>query len=207
MSEVAENPVVEAASIEMSPEVGELFKALCAAQKEIKPAAKNSENPFLDSSYANIADVNEALMPLHEHGIAITQFPLSDPNGIALCTVLGHESGQWMMGTYRMTPKDRNPQTVGSCVTYLRRYGLMSVSKLATTDDDGNGAGEVPPITDEQHLALIERCKKLKLPKETVEALAKNVYGCKAEAIPADKYTEALGWLETKANDKPAKAG
>ena len=45
-----------------------------------------------------------------------------------------------MRSTLTTVAKDASPQVVGSCVTYLRRYGLQAMVGIAPEDDDGNAA-------------------------------------------------------------------
>lgn len=133
---------------EQSPELGELFKALSAAQGEIENAAKGSVNPFFKapgkpegSKYADLAAIRDAVKePLAKHGLCVIQQPLTRGNAVGVRTVLGHMSGQYMACTATTTPKDQGPQAYGSCVTYLRRYALSAVTGVATEDDDGEKA-------------------------------------------------------------------
>jgi hypothetical protein len=50
------------------------------------------------------------------------------------------------MGRLAVKPVKPDPQSVGSCITYLRRYSLQSMVGIAPEDDDGNAAsGQVKP--------------------------------------------------------------
>lgn len=143
---------------EQSNELGELFKALSAAQGEIANAAKGSVNPFFKapgkpegSKYADLAAIRDAIKePLAKHGLCVIQQPLTRGSAVGVRTVLGHVSGQYMACVATTQPKDQGPQAYGSCVTYLRRYALSAVTGVAPEDDDGEGAegrkqGQKPP--------------------------------------------------------------
>ena len=57
---------------------------------------------------------------------------------ILITTLMVHESGQWIKTWYIETPDDNDSQSRGKCVTYGRRYALMSLCGVCPEDDDGN---------------------------------------------------------------------
>ncbi|WP_350340162.1 ERF family protein [Paraflavitalea speifideaquila] len=77
--------------------------------------------------------------PLTESGLTFTQVPTGDGG---LTTMLMHaESGEYIIGEYFMKPVKNDPQSLGSAITYQRRYSLCAVLGLnIEEDDDGNGA-------------------------------------------------------------------
>ncbi len=121
---------------------GALFAALAKAQAKIRNASKDSKNPHFNSKYADLASVAEACREaLTENGICVLQDPSTDGNQVRCVTTLGHASGEsFESRPLAMVPRDLSPQSVGSCVTYLRRYQLASVVGVAPDDDDGNAA-------------------------------------------------------------------
>lgn len=127
-----------------STELNEIFTALALAQGEIKVALKDSSNPFFKSKYANLQSVVESARPsLVKHGLSVTQFMESDDHGNEyLCTMLGHKSGQWILSRMKINPVKPDPQSLGSCITYLRRYMYASITGVydGFEDDDGNVA-------------------------------------------------------------------
>jgi hypothetical protein len=127
--------------------LGELAKALVAAQKEIKPAAKDSTNPFFHSKYADLVSVWAACRePLTSHGLSVIQVPAEAGEGrIALQTMLLHTSGEFIIADPASTSLSKDdPQGVGSAITYLRRYGLSAMVGVVAEgeDDDGNAASK-----------------------------------------------------------------
>lgn len=124
-----------------SDDISSLAKALCAAQKEMRAAAKDGNNPHFKSSYATLASVLDAVRePLTNNGLAVVQLPGNDNGRITLETVLCHESGQFISSTFGLAPVKNDPQGAGSCLTYLRRYALAAVVGIAQADDDANAA-------------------------------------------------------------------
>jgi hypothetical protein len=126
--------------MQKSNEIGELAKALSVFHVKVDKIRKDANNPFFKSKYASLSNILEAIdLPLIESGLSFTQFP-TDENG--LTTILMHgESGQWIEGNYKMRPVKDDPQGIGSCITYQRRYALSAILGLnIDDDDDGNRA-------------------------------------------------------------------
>ena len=125
--------------METSDKLEALFGALAKAQAKMGSARKGSANPFFKSKYADLSEVRKTAQVIHEFGLAITQFPDGE-NG--LVTVLGHESGQYIKCHMQMKPVKNDPQGLGSCLTYMRRYAMQSVLGIPSEDDDGNKASK-----------------------------------------------------------------
>ena len=124
-----------------SIELNELFSALAKAQSKIKVASKDSSNPFFKSKYANLQAVIEASRPsLCENGLAVTQQLISEQEKSYLVTTLGHASGQWICSYTLLNPLKSDAQSLGSYITYLRRYSYAALIGVydGEEDDDGN---------------------------------------------------------------------
>lgn len=120
-----------------SEQINELAAALVEAQKKIKGAVKDSQNPFFKSRYADLESVQDACKEaLLNNGLAVSQvFGVKDGKQV-LTTVLMHKSGQWISGEQELVSKDNTPQGFGSASTYARRYGLAAIVGVVQTDDD-----------------------------------------------------------------------
>lgn len=131
-----------------SPSIGALAKALAAAQAELQPATKNSQNPFLKNKYADITAVYTAIRSvLPAHGLAVVQTMIPAEKGfVAVRTTLLHESGEWIAGEIAMPcQSDKGgigPQQVGSAITYARRYSLSAIVGVVSEDDDDAEAAQ-----------------------------------------------------------------
>ena len=126
----------------------ELNAALCKAQSEMGPARKGKVNPAFRSNYADLASVIEAVQPLHDNGLAYSQLVAVDGDIVGVRTVLRHISGQTLdCGLMTARAKDASAQAIGSALSYMRRYSLMTACGIASADDDGQGAGRpsAPP--------------------------------------------------------------
>lgn len=129
--------------IETSPEIAKLAAALHKAQAVMGGAVKDAKNPAFKSKYATLETVIDAAKPaLNEAGVFFTQAPGSVSETLLdVTTMLIHaESGQWMRSTVQVPLPKRDPQGLGSAITYARRYALMSVLGMPAEDDDGNAA-------------------------------------------------------------------
>jgi len=133
--------------MQMSPQINELAAALAKAQGEMKPALKDSANPFFKSKYADLSSVWDSCREvLSKNGLAVVQ--LGDGTGgddVSLVTVLTHSSGQWISGRLCVRLDKGTAQAIGSAITYFRRYGLSAIVGVSTEDDDGQAASHTKP--------------------------------------------------------------
>ena len=131
-----------------SPSITAFSAAFAAAQSEMTGAKKGKRNPHFGQKYADLASVMEATVPaLNKHGISVMQFPDFDLETklVSVETRLLHKSGEWVSGSCSALPRDhKNVQAVGSTITYLKRYGLQSMTGCPSEDDDGNAASPPP---------------------------------------------------------------
>jgi len=133
-----------------SEQFGEIAAALAMAQGKMDHASKDRANPAFKSKYADLASVLDACRPhLAEQCIAIVQPPAlvipeeAKASGIVRVeTWLIHKSGQWFATSLDASVADTKAQTIGSAITYLRRYGLSAMAGIAPDDDDGNDASK-----------------------------------------------------------------
>jgi len=124
-----------------SKEIHELAAALAKAQGEFKIAGLTKENPFYKSKYADLAEiVSSARAALSKNGLSVLQPPILNEDGAnILVTLLLHSSGQWMESRMRVVPPKADVQSLGSYMTYLRRYAYASLVGVVASDDDDDG--------------------------------------------------------------------
>jgi hypothetical protein len=124
-----------------SSDLGKLAAALSKAQGEITGASKDAKNPHFGNRYADLASVWEACRSaLAKHEIAVVQIPTADGAKVTVDTMLIHASGEYVSGALTIQAKDAGPQSIGSAVTYARRYGLSALVGVAPEDDDAEAA-------------------------------------------------------------------
>ena len=127
--------------MEKSDKINNLTKALLQFHKEIGKIAKTSTNPFFKSKYADLPSILDAINePLTNAGLVIVSIPDAD----GLTTLLLHsESGEYISANAIMKPIKNDPQSIGSAITYQRRYSIGSILNLnIDNDDDGNKASK-----------------------------------------------------------------
>lgn len=162
-----------------SPTLAFFAEALAAAQKQIehakrehtaRVASKKGEGSSYSYNYASLDAVVDVIRgPLADNGLSFIQFPsvqiTETGTNVSLTTRLFHKSGEYIESdplTLRVA--DSLPQTVGSGITYARRYSLVALVGVAfdTDDDDGQRAsgiegGETAP---RQFLPNCPQCGK-----------------------------------------------
>ena len=129
----------------MSPDIGALAAALAKAQASYGDLTKGHTATVGTSysyDYASLADCLAAVLPaLSANGLALLQPAAAGPGGVVITTMLVHSSGQWIASSLLMPVKDNAPQSLGSGLTYARRYSLCSLVGIAPDeDDDGSKA-------------------------------------------------------------------
>lgn len=125
----------------------QLAKALASAQAEFGTVPQSGMNPFHKSKYSTIEDyVNAAKPILAKHGLSISQAPNLLETQFVLTTILMHESGEHLVSHQPIFAAKQDAQSMGSAITYARRYAYGSVLGMASGDfdDDGNAAAAKP---------------------------------------------------------------
>ena len=115
--------------------------ALVACQAEM-PKVHKGKTARLDSysyNYADLADVVEAAKPvLEKHGLAFVSAPQQTDGRFELVGMVVHESGEAVTGSLPL--HGNTMQTLGSSLTYGRRYLLGCLTGIVTDDDDDGQA-------------------------------------------------------------------
>jgi hypothetical protein len=124
-----------------------LLAAFFKAQQEFPAPVKDAVNPAYKSRYATLGAVQDAAFPtLWKYGLLALQSARTEVTDhgllVYVATTLYHvESGESMTQEMGVPPVKVDPQGVGSALSYLKRYSLMTALGLvADDDDDGNAA-------------------------------------------------------------------
>mgnify|MGYP001169553033 FL=1 len=155
-----------------APQHTSLAAALAAAQGEMGNAHKNAKNPHFRSSYADLASLRDAVIPvLSRHGIALVQLADGDGSSVTVTTrIMGHgESMDCGSLTIPVGGAKNIAQAMGSAITYARRYQIGAVAGVASTvDDDGNALDGLRP----------QPAPARRSPAQEVRGLLKSKIGC-----------------------------
>jgi hypothetical protein len=116
-----------------------IYTKLAAVKKEIGAISKDSTNPFFKSKYFDINGLLKHVEPLlDKNGLLLLQ-PII--KGEVVSEIIDIESGDKVDSSLAL-PEINDPQRIGSCVSYYRRYTLQSLIGLQSIDDDANIASK-----------------------------------------------------------------
>lgn len=121
-----------------------IAQALVAFQSDIPVPTKDSSADTGKYSY-DYASLDKLTPLIFERltavGIAYTAAPDVREDGIfGLRAKLVHESGDEIGGFYPLGSPNNPAQAIGSAITYARRYALLSLTGVAPTGEDDDGA-------------------------------------------------------------------
>jgi len=136
------------------------MKKILEVKKEIGTLSKNSKNPFFKSQYLDLNDLLNAVEPiLQKNGLILLQPIIGNS---VHSVIYDSESGNEVCGSSIDIPANiSDPQKLGSCITYFRRYTLKSLLAIAEKDDDGNEASKPTPINIDRLNTRLNACKSL----------------------------------------------
>lgn len=192
-----------------SDQINELATALAKAQGEIENASKSSQNPHFKSRYADLAEVLNTVRPVFaSHGLSVSQCPSYEQGIVSVETVLMHSSGQWMSSVISAPISKLDAQSVGSAITYCRRYSLAAVAGIAQEDDDANSAvGHSPRQQAKQAKPVISAKQASDLRAALQAAELDEATWCASvrlealEALTADRFNGALAYLQQQSKE------
>jgi hypothetical protein len=174
--------------MEHSEQLGELIVALSKAQGQFEPVNKSKENPHLKYKYATLDNIIETVKkPLADNGLAWVQV-LGGGENMTLTTTLMHTSGQWISATVAIPPpvtqKGINAlQSLGSSITYMKRYALSAMLGISSDEDDDAQASDVAHPAPKKARPERQKGEPPKKLKSIQEAAFETTYD---EAVAAD---------------------
>jgi len=230
MADTEKGPVrsVPAPKEPAEPQTG-LAGALVAAQAKMPAVGKDSENPHFKSRFTSLDALVAATRPiLNEHGLAIAQFPMTNPDTgfpVLRTTILHGPSGERLSADTPLYLLRQDMQAFGAAVTYARRYAWSAMLGVASEeDDDGQQAVQAPAapaakpqpkmITDAQIRKIGATVGKLNesgesLPLEYPEAeswvdvlrlrLEQEYSTDSRKALTSSQASDLIDWLESQA--------
>lgn len=157
----------------------EIAKALIGLQGEVRALGKTAKNDHFKNTYAPLDEVMDNALPLlSSHQLGLMQWPVTDQDKHYLRTTLFHESGVSITADIELLLVKRDPQGLGSAITYTRRQTVMAILGLSAKDedDDGNKASNnMQPASPEQIEQIVQMCKDLKYPEDQVQKRVRTV--------------------------------
>ena len=188
-------------------------RAMMAAQQEIQPVARTTENTSTRSFYARLEDIDRAIRPIYlRHGFSLSYdaAPAEKEGNIRIRCRCRHIGGHFE-DYYREAPPDttgpKGSQTKtmlhgeASTETFLKRYlacGIFNVV-FAGIDLDGNASSE--PITEEQYQTLASLLGPAGV---SVEQFCARWKIDSVSELPQKHFTEAVNGLKARSKRRNA---
>lgn len=130
----------------MTPEFAADWVAALAELTSI-PKNKNADMGTHRYKYADLDSALDYVRPiLAAHGIAHHQsVTMTDSGAATITTTFTHRTGEELVVPgATVKPVKGDPQSMGSAISYGRRYSLLPALGIATDDDDGKAAAATP---------------------------------------------------------------
>lgn len=130
-----------------------IYTKLLEVQKQHLAFEKDAKNPFFKSNYVSLDSIVEKLTPiLDSQKVLVTHFTESKE---IVTQAIDTEDSSMVTSRFPLI-ESNDPQKLGSCITYAKRYNLGQIFNIITDrDDDGNEASgkevkvkEVAPTCD-----------------------------------------------------------
>jgi len=175
-----------------SENINEISAALAKVQGDIKAAQKDGANPHFKSRFASLNshwDVCREV--LSKNGLTVTQLPsLTEDGRNMLVTMLCHSSGQWFKSCMILKPVKDDPQGMGSCLTYARRYMLSAIVGTTSDDEDDDGEGASGRTNGKSKTAPTKSNEPMITPSEAHELMRLRL------SLKEDQKTALDGWIK-----------
>jgi len=160
------------------------MKKLLEVKKKIGVLSKDSKNPFFKSQYLSLNELLNAVDPLlHEEGLILLQ-PIVE--GVVKSQIIDCENNNTLAESSLDLPDIKDPQKLGSAITYYRRYTLKSLLAISEEDDDGNKASKQKPKPFEGKLkpeAVKQAIERIKNGEDTLIEKMKAKYDLTVEEV------------------------
>lgn len=167
--------------------------------KEVDFTSQKGRTHYSHASLANVVDAVVARMG--SFGLSHRWDVKQEEGAVVVACVITHEQGH-SERVEMIAPKDDTGnknviQQIGSTITYLQRYTLMSACGLAAKDmdDDGKRAESSAVITESQATDLKAKAEEVGADKEKFLSY----FGIESLAdLPATRFKEAVNMLNAK---------
>ena len=124
-----------------SEEIDKLAIALAKFQGSLEQPSLNSEVKVKTKTggeykfkYADLSECKRAAkQPLADNGLSVCQLIEDD---YSIRTILLHSSGQWISSKVRMPSNTADAQSIGSAITYAKRYAFCAILGIVADDDE-----------------------------------------------------------------------
>lgn len=127
--------------MDKSEEIDKLAIALAKFQGSLEQPSLNSEVKVRTKTggeykfkYADLSECKRAAkQPLADNELSVCQLIEND---YSIRTILLHSSGQWISSKVRMPSNTADAQSIGSAITYAKRYAFCAILGIVADDDE-----------------------------------------------------------------------
>ena len=187
-----------------------IWKAMMDFRGKVDQVERTSKNEFLSYKYANINNIIDTIKPvLYELGMGYVQ-TVQYVDGIDLLNTriyLVNHPEEFIESNIRLVMAKEDSQSLGSSITYNRRYALWSMFSLEVHDDDGERATQTKTKTKPQswndHIndikAKIDKAKKngdLEKATKIWEYLEEKTLNDSGQLIETSRYIPMVDYYE-----------
>lgn len=208
--------------IEKSEQINELAAALAKAQAVFTHVKKDKTARIEMKAggaytyrYADLGSTwDVARKALTDNGLSVVQAPSYVDGWIELTTMLLHGSGQYISSTMKTRASESDVKTLGSAITYLRRYAFSAMTGLvADEDDDGdasvgstkqssapeqkNGNGGQPSKATEKQVKMLFAIWNKNYDGKLQDWIQES-YHCKVDDLTMKQASDAIETLQPK---------
>lgn len=174
--------------------------AYIAARSEIESVmTKDAKGGH--GKYVKLSSIIEAISPiLFAHGLVLMQEPTTNEYGVGVSTSILHDSGASIdFAPLTMPLADQKPHTVGSALSYARRYAISAVFGLAADDDDGQAAQDGESRTRPAQKAATPPAAQLRrVNADTGEIVEPDVLFAKEEPPTDEEHDTISVWQSSQ---------
>ena len=196
---------IEIQDTAMSESIKNIAKAQANMQKELTDTKKDTKG--YGYLYTNLDSLVKHLRPLlTKHGLSFMQMPVGSENQAGVQTIYMHTSGEWITSLVKVPIADLKGQnayqSLGSAITYLRRYSLSAFVGIAS-DEDNDAQGGPEEI---KKVVKVTTTQLKKLNVLQMEAKKRGLISINQSSdldkmklnMTLDQYTEAYRRLDEK---------
>lgn len=117
-----------------------IYTKLLEVQKQHLAFEKDAKNPFFKSNYVSLDSIVEKLTPILDTLELVIVHRTENKEIITMVVDADSESSEMVESRFPLI-ESNDPQKLGSCITYAKRYNLGQIFNIITDrDDDGNEA-------------------------------------------------------------------
>lgn len=157
--------------MEKSEEIDKLATALAKFQGSLEQPSLNSEVKVKTKTggeykfkYADLSECKRAAkQPLADNELSVCQLIEDD---YSIRTILLHSSGQWISSKVRMPSNTADAQSIGSAITYAKRYAFCAILGIVADDDEDANIASGNTTQKEQPLEQPKKTANSKVKKE-----------------------------------------